>query len=63
MGVHGQAHVAMVSYSIVNGEPAKDPTDGNIAGNNDRYRRCEHAFRVAVMKEWSVNVLQWVRHR
>jgi len=32
MGVHGQAHVAMVSYSIANGEPAKDPTMGRLQG-------------------------------
>jgi len=39
MGVHGQACTAMVSYSIVNGKSAKDPTYGKIVGNNGRYRR------------------------
>jgi len=33
----GKPAVAMVSYSIANGELAKDPTDGKIARNNIRY--------------------------
>lgn len=33
MGAHGQANIVMVSYSIANGEPTKDPTDGKILGN------------------------------
>jgi len=32
MGVDGQAHIAMISYSIMSGELAKDPTDGKFKG-------------------------------
>ena len=37
MGVHGKVYAAMVSYPTVNGEPIKDRTYGEIAGNHSRY--------------------------
>jgi len=37
MGVHGEAYVAMVSYSAMNGKPEADITYGDIARNRCGY--------------------------
>lgn len=46
MGMHGQAHITVVPYSITDGEPTKDLAHGEVARGNSQYRRCEHANRL-----------------
>ena len=42
MGVHGEAHTAMVSYSIEDGESTEGLAHGKTARGYGRYRRREH---------------------
>jgi len=34
MGMHGQAHIAVVPYSIMDGKPKEDISHGEVARGN-----------------------------